>query len=148
MLNENLAHLAQKALAETAFVITTREFPEDTGDNHPVFRLSNLFQPEIQNFLQIWTERVSGTRLEKAQVVISHDGKGKYPPQFIARPDCSITYYRNNNKNGLLYIETSPVSDEQGLRNIFTLRDVNFLDGQFDSEEDGFSVAQEIVHSA
>lgn len=148
MLHENLAHLAHKALAETAFVITTREFPEDTGDNHPVFRLSNLFQPEIQNFLQIWTERVSGTRLERAQVVISHDGEGKYPPEFIARPDCSITYYRNNIKNGLLYIETSPVSDEQGLRNIFTLRDVNFLDGQFDSEEDGFSVAEEIVHSA
>lgn len=148
MLHENLAHLAYKALAETAFVITAREFPEDTGDNHPVFRLSNLFQPEIESFLQIWTDRVSGTRLEKAQVVISHDGDGKYPSEFIARPDCSITYYRNNIEHGLLYIETSPVSDEQGLRNIFTLRDVNFLDGQFDSEDDGFFVAEEIVHSA
>jgi hypothetical protein len=140
--------IASNALADTAFEIVLRSFPETADEEHPVFRMKNLFQSEISRFLEIWPERTRDTKLEGAQIVISHDSADLYPPEFIADPDCSITYYRNNNKRGLIYIETSPVSDEQGLRNIFTLRDVNFLDGTFDAQEDGFSVAAEIVRAA
>lgn len=144
----NSQQIASNALADTAFEIVLRSFPENTGDEHPVFRIKNLFNSEISRFLETWPNKITGTRLDGAQIVISHDGAALYPSEFIADPDCSITYYRNNNKRGLIYIETSPVSDEQGLRNIFTLRDVNFLDGTFDSKEDGFSVAVEIVSAA
>ena len=148
MKNKPLKKIVSNALADTAFEIVLRSFPETATDEHPVFRLKNLFQSEIHRFLEIWLERSLGTSLEGAQIVISHDSAALYPPEFIADPDCSITYYRNNNKRGLIYIETSPVSDEQGLRNIFTLRDVNFLDGSFDAHEDGFSVAAEIIRAA
>ena len=144
----NSLKIASNALADTAFEIVLRSFPETADKEHPVFRLKNLFQSEINHFLEIWPERTRGTKLEGAKIVISHDSADLYPSNFIADPDCSITYYRNNNKSGLVYIETSPVSDEQGLRNIFTLRDVNFLDGTFDAEEDEFSVAAEIVRAA
>jgi S-DNA-T family DNA segregation ATPase FtsK/SpoIIIE len=144
----NSLKIASNALADTAFEIVLRSFPETTEEEHPVFRIKNLFEPEITRFLEVWPERTRGTNLEGAQVVISHDSADLYPQEFIADPNCSITYYRNNNKRGLIYIETSPVSDEQGLRNIFTLRDVNFLDGTFDAQEDGFFVAEEIVRAA
>lgn len=147
-MKNNSSKIASNALADTAFEIVLRSFPATANEEHPVFRLKNLFQFEINRFLEIWPERSRGTNLEGAQIVISHDSAALYPSEFIADPDCSITYYRNNNKRGLIYIETSPVSDEQGLINIFTLRDVNFLDGTFDAHEDGFSVAEEIIRAA
>ena len=67
--------------------------------------------------------------------------------EFRADPDHSITYYRNNNEHGLVYIETKVESDEQGLKNLFTLRDVNFLDCTFD-EEGEFLVPEEMVRQA
>lgn len=143
-----LSQIASNAVAETAFKIVCRNFPESSSEEHPVFRMKNLFEPEITHFLEIWSSRTSGTSLGRAKVVISHDSKDLYPPEYIADPACSITYYRNNNKGGLIYIETSPVSDEQGLRNIFTLRDVNFLDGSFDDSDSDFSVTEELVKSA
>ncbi len=143
-----LSQVASNAVAETAFKIVCRNFPESSSEEHPVFRMKNLAEPEITHFLEIWSSRTSGTSLGRAKVVISHDSKDLYPPKYIADPACSITYYRNNNKGGLIYIETSPVSDEQGLRNIFTLRDVNFLDGSFDDLDSDFLVAEELVKSA
>jgi hypothetical protein len=86
MPEKSYVEISHKALAETAFIIALRTFPEETEDNHPVFRLSNLFQSEIEYFLEIWAERVAGTRLQKAKVIISHEGEGLYPPEFIADP--------------------------------------------------------------
>ena len=56
----------------------------------------------------------------------------------MAEAGCTITHYRNHNRQGLVYVETRIQSDEQGLQNMFTLSDSNFLDKSFD----GHAVAE------
>ncbi|MBL3557000.1 DNA translocase FtsK [Marinobacter sp. JB05H06] len=102
---------------------------------------------EALEFLRVWQLRSAERGLERVRLLVASDSHEEFPQEFKADPEHSITYYRNNNEHGLVYIETKVESDEQGLKNLFTLRDVNFLDGTFD--EDGeFLVPEEMVRQA
>ncbi|MEO9651653.1 MAG: FtsK/SpoIIIE domain-containing protein [Roseobacter sp.] len=134
-------------IAGTAFEIVTRSFDKgEAGERHS-FRLKNLTRSEALEFLRVWQSRSAEHGLERVQILVASDSHVDFPQEFRADPQHSITYYRNNNEHGLVYIETKVESDEQGLKNLFTLRDVNFLDGTFDEEGD-FSVPEEMVRQA
>lgn len=133
-------------IAGTAFEIVARSFASETGADRNSFRLKNLTRNEALEFLKVWQLRISERNLEQVRLLVASDSHETFPKEFRADPELSITYYRNNNEHGLVYIETKVESDEQGLKNLFTLRDVNFLDGTFDSDD--FVVPEEMVRQA
>lgn len=133
-------------IAGTAFEIVARSFASETGADRNSFRLKNLTRNEALEFLTVWQLRNSERNLDQVRLLVASDSHEAFPKEFRADPELSITYYRNNNEHGLVYIETKVESDEQGLKNIFTLRDVNFLDGTFDNES--FIVPEEMVRQA
>src|SRR5690554_6709431 len=137
----------EKVIAGTAFEIVARSFIPDEASDRNSFRLKNLTRAEALQFLRVWQLHSVERRLEHVRLLVASDSHDEFPPEFRADPDHSITYYRNNNEHGLVYIETKVESDEQGLKNLFTLRDVNFLDGTFDEGEE-FSVPEEMVRQA
>jgi len=134
-----------KVIAGSAFEIVANSLK--TGDEeHGSFRIKNLTRSESVAFLAIWQQKSNERGLGGVRLLVASDSHSDFPEEYRADPNRSITYYRNNNDSGLVYIETKVESDEQGLKNIFTLRDVNFLDGSFDSEN--FSVPQQIIEQA
>ncbi len=137
----------ESIIAGTAFEIVARSFLAHEGSSRNSFRLKNLMRNEALEFLQVWRDRSGGQGLGSVKLLVASDSHEDFPEEFRANPEHSITYYRNNNENGLVYIETKVESDEQGLKNLFTLRDVNFLDGTFD-EEGVFIVPEEMVRQA
>ena len=122
-----------RLMSRTVIEIVREEFSQCMEGDRPSFRIKNLLMDEISDLLALWEEEVKGTRVENVRVVVSGDAI-TLPERFRADPERSITYYRNNNLNGLVYIETKVESDEQGLKNLYTLRDGNFLNGDFDRE--------------
>ncbi len=137
----------EKIMADTAFEVVARSLMSSSETDRNSFRIKNLKKEEALKFLETWEQEATVRGLENVQVLVANDSHSDFPHQYRADPQRSITYYRNNNKTGLVYIETKVESDEQGLKNLFTLRDVNFLDGTFD-EGDDFSVAHEMVSQA
>lgn len=117
-------------------------------DGGQTFRIKNLTKGEIFAFLSKWNKFSEGTHLGSIRVVVAGDSDEVFPAEFRAENGRSITWYRNNIRpgEGLLYIETKVESDSSGLRNIFTLRDNNFLDGSFDADE--LSVPQRLFMHA
>ena len=134
-----------RILAGAAFEIVSRSFLNG-GSDHRSFRLKNLTKDETLSFLTIWQEESEEKGLQLVRLLVANDSHNDFPSEYRADPERSITYYRNNNDHGLVYVETKVESDEQGLKNIFTLRDVNFLDGSFDG--DNFYVPEELVKQA
>lgn len=106
------------------------------SETHPVIRINFLLEPEILEFLEVWREKSIDKFFSNAKVVISSDPKGIYPQKFVAPEDKPITYYRNNNLYGLIYIETELTSDAQSLKNAFTVRDSDLLNGVVDQSEE------------
>ena len=145
-MNASGTHPADRIIAETAFQIVRHTFGEVEGDDRRCFRVKNLSVPAISAFLDIWVHETENTPLAKATVVIAGDADSALPERFRADPEKSITWYRNNNSWGLVYVDTKTQSDEQGLRNLFTLRDSNFLDGSFDNAN--FNVADQVINNA
>lgn len=137
----------ESIIAGAAFEIVARSFTSRENSERNSFRLKNLTRGEALEFLRVWQHRSAERGLGPVRLLVASDSHDEFPQAFRADPEHSITYYRNNNEHGLVYIETKVESDEQGLKNIFTLRDVNFLDGTFD--EDGeFLVPEEMVKQA
>jgi S-DNA-T family DNA segregation ATPase FtsK/SpoIIIE len=137
----------ENIIAGTAFEIVARSFAADEDSDRNSFRLKNLTRNEALEFTRTWRDHSAARALGRVRLLVASDSHEEFPLEFRADPNHSITYYRNNNENGLVYIETKVESDEQGLKNLFTLRDVNFLDGTFD--EDGeFLVPEEMVRQA
>ncbi|MBT2303974.1 DNA translocase FtsK [Variovorax paradoxus] len=126
-----------RILASTAFRIVASSFQRHVDVKHKCFRIKNLLADEVAQFVDIWDREADTTVPGKARLVIAEDLGGTVPAGYVAAADRSITYYRNNNPEGLVYLETRVQSDEQGLQNIFTLRDSNFLDGSFDESAGG-----------
>lgn len=137
----------ENIIAGTAFEIVARSFYSNEDSDRNSFRLKNLTRNEALEFLHIWQVRSGERNLERVRLLVASDSHEDFPEEFRADPELSITYYRNNNDHGLVYIETKVESDEQGLKNLFTLRDVNFLDGTFDQDGE-FSVPEEMVRQA
>lgn len=127
----------EQILASTAFRIVESSFARNAEVKHKCFRIKNLLADEVGSFVELWDREAGKTALGRSKLVVADDLNGAVPPKYVAAADKSITYYRNNNPEGLVYLETRVQSDEQGLQNIFTLRDSNFLDGSFDENAGG-----------
>lgn len=121
-----------KTLAKVAARVATLALTRDREAMHQCFRIKNLHADEIVQLVEAWPEAARTARLEQVRLVVADGLDGTLPSQFIAESGFSITHYRNHNPDGLVYIESSVQSDEQGLKDIFSLRDSNFLDGSFD----------------
>ena len=122
----------ERVIAETVFSIVTTLFTSQGNASHKCFRVKNLLKNEILQFINVWSDLSHQEGIEAAKVIIAGDSDNDYPDEYRAEKDRSITWYRNNNEHGLIYLETKTESDEQGLKNIFTLQDRNFLDDFFD----------------
>lgn len=119
-------------IANTAFQIINSVFLRNQHSAHQCFRIKNLQEEELSELVRLWDQHVPGSPLATVLLVVAEDVGGRIPTAHVAAPGLSITYYRNHNETGLVYLETKVQSDEQGLQNLFTLRDSNFLDGSFD----------------
>lgn len=119
-------------LAHAILQIIVEAFRRNEEAAHKCFRIKNLQSEEVVALVNIWKSTAQGLGLGGVQMVVADNLKGKVPPEYVATEGLSITYYRNHNQGGLVYVETRVQSDEQGLQNLFTIRDSNFLDGSFD----------------
>ena len=117
----------------TAFTIIKDKVAGSNIEDRPFFRVKNLKYGETMALIENWDKFSIGNRLEGMNLVVSADDNSKIPSKYRADAKRSITDYRNNNDNGLIYIENELQSDAQGLQSIFSLTDRNFLDGTFDA---------------
>lgn len=135
--------MIDEIIGRVAFSIIESKLGNSAEGERPFFRIKNVSVPEAEAFLSCWNEKCGGTALEPMTVIVSSSFTGRIDDSFKADPEKSITWYRDNNECGLIYIETKVESDAQGLKSIFSLSDRDFLNGKFD--EDGFHVPTEFV---
>lgn len=124
--------MTSNTLAGTAVHLSSLVFTHDRSAEHQCLRVKNLIQEEVVQFVGAWPEAANSSGLANVRLIVADSLGGRIPELYVAEVGCSITHYRNNNPAGLIYVETSAQSDEQGLQNMFSLRDSNFLDGSFD----------------
>jgi hypothetical protein len=108
--------------------------PSGSYTEAPAVRLKNLDVNEVEAFLELWDAHSAVDQIEGVQVLIARGGGVNCEERFLADPEKSITWYRNHNDHGLVYIQTKVESDEQGLESMFTIQDRNFLDGSLVTE--------------
>lgn len=140
-----------KVLEKTSFDIVSTHLLRDGGPEGKCFRIKNFTVEEAINFTKIWKENVIKPALKGIALIVAGEYSKNIPPEFCADLGFTITYYRNKNLlNGLVYIETKVQSDEQGLKNMFTLHDSNFLDNSFslNDVDERFNVPQVVIENA
>lgn len=133
-------------LARAAFEIVRRSFAAVGPDELKTFRIKNLSNRESLALLEVWRERAAQAGLSNVKVVVASDASGDFPAEYRADPSRSITWYRNNISGGLVYVETKVESDEQGLKNLFTLQDQDYLSRTFDTDD--FSVGNFMIRQS
>ncbi|WP_270933281.1 DNA translocase FtsK [Falsiroseomonas oryzae] len=116
---------------------------EKSADGRPALRLKNLLPGEVGDLLELWTRHAHTDGLAAIRVVIARDSEIACDARYFADPDKSITWYRNHNETGLLYLQTKVESDEQGLESMFTVLDRNYLDGSLETQ--GFSPLRRLM---
>ena len=136
-------------LANTAARIAVLALKRDASAAHQCFRIKNLHRDEVEQFVIAWSNLRHSEGLEKVRLVVADDHGGLIPKEYVASEGYSITHYRNNNPDGLVYIETGVQSDAQGLQNMFSLQDINYLDGSFDDyAENNYGVSGLLISEA
>jgi len=121
-----------RVIARVAARIAASALSRDRKAKHQCFRIKNLHDKEIIQLVQEWPTIASSAGLEGIRLLVTDSLDGAIPPHYVSEKGNTITYYRNHNPDGLIYVESSVQSDEQGLQNMFSLRDSNFLDKSFD----------------
>jgi len=121
-----------KTIARVAARIAALALSLDRTAKHQCFRIKNLEDQEIIELVEAWPSIASSSDLKKVRLLVTDGLNGAIASQFVSATANTITYYRNYNPEGLIYVESSVQSDEQGLQNMFSLRDSNFLDKSFD----------------
>jgi hypothetical protein len=129
--------MISKVIATSAFEIVKHWFIKSGEAEHKCLRIKNFAHSEVLAFLDTWDSTANDFGLQDVTVVVANTEKEDIPSKYLADKDKSITWYRNHNSGGLVYLETRVQSDEQGLQNIFTLTDSNFLDCSFDDPNGG-----------
>lgn len=119
-------------LARTAARVAARVLASNKGAEHQCIRIKNLDAEEVVQFVKAWPVMSIAAGQHQVRLVVADDMGGRIPAEHVAEVGCTITLYRNNNRQGLVYVETSTQSDAQGLQNMFTLSDSNLLDKSFD----------------
>jgi S-DNA-T family DNA segregation ATPase FtsK/SpoIIIE len=141
-----------RIVARLAYETARQMFCESPGDEgtdeseQPALRIKNLLKEEVEDLLRQWDSRSVADGLAAVQIVLAHDTDVVCDERFLAKQDRSITWYRNNNEHGLLYVQTKVESDESGLESMFTVQDRNYLDGSLDTDQ--FSPVERIVEIA
>ena len=125
-----------RTIARAAARIAAMALSRDKTAKHQCFRIKNLHAKEIVELVQGWPSIAATAGLNQIRLLVTDSLDGAIPSQFVSSEGNTITYYRNNNPEGLIYVESSVQSDEQGLQNMFSLRDSNFLDNSFDEYVD------------
>lgn len=110
-----------------------------------MFPSKNLLKEEAQQFVKLWEKRANSIELEDVKLIAASSLGGEIPSSYIAEEGKSITFYRNHNESGLVYLETEDQSDAQGLQNFFTLRDSNFLDASFDTAAGSYNSVFKLI---
>lgn len=121
-----------RTIARVAGRIAALALSRDITARHQCFRIKNLHAEEIIHLVEAWPTVADSAGLTKVRLLVTDSLNGRIASQFVTKEDKTITYYRNHNPDGLIYVESSVQSDEQGLQNMFSLRDSNFLDKSFD----------------
>jgi len=138
-----------KTIARVAARIAAMALSRDRDAKHQCFRIKNLHAKEIVELVEAWSSIASSADLKEVRLLVTDSLDGAIPSKFVSSEGNTITYYRNNNPEGLIYVESSVQSDEQGLQNMFSLRDSNFLDKSFDEYVDSrYGVPGLLVHEA
>lgn len=119
-------------LSEVILGVIARAFGHEPDVKQKCFRVKNFQDDELVELVSAWQRSAAALGLHGTRLVAANDLGGRIPGEFVADPGLSITYYRNHNESGLVYLENRAQSDEQGLQNLFTFRDSNCLDGSFD----------------
>jgi len=120
-------------LASATFQIISNALLQTSTENHRSFRIKNLLSDEIVTLVRLWDQARHSGELAEIRLVVADSLLNTIPKEYVADPNRSITWYRNNITSGLVYLENEDQSDAQGLQNFFTLRDSNYLDGSFDA---------------
>ena len=142
--------MLSKVLEKTAFDIVSTHMMRDGGPQGKCFRIKNFTIEEAINFTKIWNDNVVKQHLKDVALIVAGEYSENIPIKFRADLGYTITRYRNINlKNGLIYVETKVQSDEQGLKNMFTLNDSNFLDNSFSiyDSDDKFIVSKILIEN-
>ena len=135
----------RSALSEVVAEIIRTQLVSDNSAIGQIIRVNFLRDDEILNFLETWERKNSDFNLSEVKLIISSNPENKFPSKFVA--DTPITYYRNNNENGLIYLENEITSDSQSLKNAFTIRDTDVLNGVISLQN--YSGPEElIIHKA
>ena len=135
----------RSALSEVVAEIIRTQIVSDNSAIGQIIRVNFLRDDEILNFLETWERKKSDFNLSEVKLIISSNPENKFPSKFVA--DTPITYYRNNNENGLIYLENEITSDSQSLKNAFTIRDTDVLNGVISLQN--YSGPEElIIHKA
>lgn len=121
-----------RTIARVAAKIAALALSRDTTAQHQCFRIKNLHTEEIIHLVEAWPAVAESTGLINVRLLVTDSLNGRIASEFVSEESKTITYYRNHNPEGLIYVESSVQSDEQGLQNMFSLRDSNFLDKSFD----------------
>ena len=108
-------------LASVAVELVANSFESEANSKHRCFRVKNLLKEEAQQFVKLWEKRANSIELEDVKLIAASSLGGEIPSSYIAEEGKSITFYRNHNESGLVYLETEDQSDAQGLQNFFTL---------------------------
>ncbi|CAI0994966.1 DNA translocase FtsK [Serratia quinivorans] len=132
-------------LASVAVELVVNSFESEANSKHRCFRVKNLLKEEARQFVQLWENRAASTELKDVKLVAASSLGGEIPSSYIAEEGKSITFYRNHNESGLVYLETEDQSDAQGLQNFFTLRDSNFLDTSFDTAAGSYNSVFKLI---
>jgi S-DNA-T family DNA segregation ATPase FtsK/SpoIIIE len=124
--------MISKVIAAAAFEIVKHRFLQSGDSKRLCIRIKNFSHDEVISFLDTWDLKANNFGFQYVTVVVAHTEKIEIPLKYLAKD--TLTKYRNNipEPGGLVYLETSVQSDAQGLQNIFTLTDSNFLDCSFD----------------
>ena len=119
--------------AEVLIEIITNEFTQNPEVKQKFLRIKNFQPTDLIPLLKLWEAEASKRNLGNVRLVVANDLGGNVASKYVAEVGRSITFYRNHNTSGLVYLETTTQTDEQGLQNLFTFRDSNLLDGSFDT---------------
>ena len=114
--------MSSRILASATLEIISNSLSQKSESDHRAFRVKNLLADEIAILVGLWDEYVAKGSHTGIKLVVASSLNGTIPSHYVADPGLSITWYRNNIKSGLVYLETEDQSDAQGLKNIFTLR--------------------------
>lgn len=119
--------------AEVLIEIITNAFTQNPDIKQKFLRIKNFQPADLIPLVKLWEAEASNRGLGNVRLVVANDLGGNVASKYVAEVGRSITYYRNHNTSGLVYLETTTQTDEQGLQNLFTFRDSNLLDGSFDT---------------